>query len=171
MWKHWINKFSLPVWRLKVENHDFFCLTKIKVLWISTTKKTYSFVPNRTIQCLYLSTNYELKKKQNLTSIFNFQFPTKRKLKIKYRISIFNYKKNKHQIWYQFSVFTEEINWNSDANFHISIFRLQQPVFISSLRFFLQISQRKPGTNKDPKVMKTIHTEFKGKCSLAFFWP
>ena len=123
--------------------------------------------PNITIQCMYLSAiRFALAlKKWNLTLIFN----SLEKLKMNYQISIISiYKKNKTSIWYQFSISMEKINWNSDANFHISIFPFRQPVFISSLRFLL-LSQRKPGMNKDRKVMKTIHSEFKGKCSLIFF--
>ena len=101
------------------------------------------------VECVYLSTNrFSMNwRNENLTSIFSFQFPRLRKLKIS-NFNLQSTRKTKIRIWYQFSIFTENGNWNSEANFHISIrpssFYLQSVVLTSDKSENAWHKERKP---------------------------
>ena len=68
------------------------------------------------------------------------------------------------------SIFIENGNWNLDANFPISNFCFARGIFISGLWFLLLVTRRKPGMNKDQKVMKTNHSEYKWTAVMDSFF-
>ena len=110
----------------------------------------------RVLECQLFFDNLE---KRNLN--FDFQFPRKQILKIKYQISIFN--------------LPEQQNLKCETNFQFSRkTEIEIPMPISTFQFFecfllpVLLSQRKPGTKEDRKTTKTNQMEYKGKCSRAF---